>query len=388
MNKQSKTSSKSNDDLSLSKISSHKINSLAVTNPKSSKLSQVKFPKVTSLPIIKSNILNGASSKVDSTWSSRDPQQSKFRISSIPPMQNVFSKTVEHSSEPLGPGQSTSSHSIVTTSITSSLTSASPSPSLSSSSAATSKPMASLLGVRGYSELKKSEQALQAEVQKKELERESAVRYAAELEKKLQTELSLKDSQISSLESKLKSEVQNWQEKYSELERTLNEKLENTIRHHSTQYEKLLAEYQSLQTKFCEQQKKLEEVGVDPVSLQSFDRSVDQHREEREKQLKEIEEVCVALERDLAKQEKEMQASLPAIEELHTRLQEALTTETDVKTLDDELRSFEAALHQIDGILQQVRDLLPESSSTPAVRHQPPSTLPPALPGVCQPQGQ
>jgi hypothetical protein len=69
----------------------------------------------------------------------------------------------------------------------------------------------SLTGIRGYSELKKSEQALQMEVHKKELELEAAVRHAAELEKKFQYELSLKETQILSLENKLNSEVHLWQ---------------------------------------------------------------------------------------------------------------------------------------------------------------------------------
>lgn len=64
-------------------------------------------------------------------------------------------------------------------------------------------------------------------------------------------------------------------EKYSELERSLKTELERTICCYSMQYEDLLTKYQSLTTKMHHQQKKLEEVGVDPgSSFEHFNPSV------------------------------------------------------------------------------------------------------------------
>lgn len=67
--------------------------------------------------------------------------------------------------------------------------------------------------IRGYSELKKSEAALQLELTKKETERDSAVRQAAELERRLKSEVSIRDAKIMTLESQLDIDNQQWRGK-------------------------------------------------------------------------------------------------------------------------------------------------------------------------------
>lgn len=64
--------------------------------------------------------------------------------------------------------------------------------------------------IRGYSELKKSEAALQLELTKKEAERDAAVRQASELERRLKSEVSIRDAKMMALESQLDIDNQQW----------------------------------------------------------------------------------------------------------------------------------------------------------------------------------
>jgi hypothetical protein len=133
--------------------------------------------------------------------------------------------------------------------------------------------------IRGYSELKKSEAALQLELTKKETERDSAVRQAAELERRLKSEVSIRDAKIMTLESQLDIDNQQWRgktpqqkllgancnsEKLSFLETSAKEQLSNAITLHASRYDELSSEHSSLRTRSKELEDNLERCGVDP----------------------------------------------------------------------------------------------------------------------------
>lgn len=217
--------------------------------------------------------------------------------------------------------------------------------------------------IRGYSELKKSEAALQLELTKKETERDSAVRQAAELERRLKSEVSIRDAKIMTLESQLNIDNQQWQgkiqryvartliadfhvsEKLSFLETSSKEQLSNAITLHASRYDELSSEHSSLRMRSKELEDNLERCGVDPgkylhlfeaclillvVSLTPFDTSIG--LKEREERQREIKEKKAVLSEQIKARKEELKKQIESMKQLREQL-ESIKIE-DIPVLD------------------------------------------------------